>query len=172
MSSLRYDIASSPLGELLLCASDTALVGLHVVRGRHAPAVGADWTRRPGHPVLEETRDQLRAYFDGRRQAFAVPLAPAGTPFQKRAWNALLAIPFGQTRSYGEQARAIGQPSATRAVGAANGRNPIAIIIPCHRVVGADGSLTGYSGGLDVKRFLLALETPRETAVQDLFACA
>lgn len=167
--SIHYHIESSPLGELLVIANETALVGLHVVRGLYVAGVPPDWVRRPDHPVLEQTRGQLQAYFGGRLRAFTVPLAPAGTSFQKRAWSALLAIPYGQTRSYREQARAIGQPSATRAVGAANGRNPIAILIPCHRVLGADGTLTGYFGGLDIKRFLLKLEGRGDPPVRDLF---
>jgi methylated-DNA-[protein]-cysteine S-methyltransferase len=168
--SLHYRVVPSPLGELLLYASESALVGLHVVRGRYVPAVRSGWVHDPQLTILEETRGQLQDYFEGRRRDFTVPLAPAGTPFQQQAWNALLDIPYGQTRSYGEQARSIGRPSATRAVGAANGRNPIAIIIPCHRVVGADGSLTGYSGGLEVKRYLLNLEGAGAAPTQDLFA--
>jgi O-6-methylguanine DNA methyltransferase len=170
--SIHFHIEPSPLGELLLSASETALVGLHVVRGRHVPELQAEWVHRPDHPVLAQARSQLRDYFLGGLRDFTVPLAPAGTPFQKRAWAALLAIPYGQTRSYGAQARAMGQPSATRAVGAANGRNPIAILIPCHRVLGADGTLTGYAGGLDVKRFLLELEGQGGHPVRDLLASA
>lgn len=167
--SIHYSIEASPLGELLLAASATALVGLHVVRGKYVPPVQPDWVCQPDQPVLAQTRAQLQAYFRGDLRLFTVPLAPAGTPFQQRAWNALRAIPYGQTRSYGEQARAIGQPSATRAVGAANGRNPIAILIPCHRVLGADGTLTGYAGGLDIKRFLLNLEGRGAPSLPDLF---
>ena len=110
----------------------------------------------PGsHPMLEQTEAELAEYFDGDRTEFSVPLAPAGTDFQRGAWVALRRIPFGETRSYGEQAKAIGRPTAVRAVAKANGDNPIAIIVPCHRVVGSDGKLTGYAGGLHRKRFLL-----------------
>jgi methylated-DNA-[protein]-cysteine S-methyltransferase len=113
---------------------------------------------RADRPPLPEVRRQLAEYFAGARRAFALPLAPAGTEFERRVWQALAAIPYGETRSYAEVARTIGRPAACRAVGRANGRNPIAVVIPCHRVIGSDGSLTGYGGGLDLKRFLLDLE--------------
>jgi len=113
---------------------------------------------RQDRQLLPELRRQLAEYFAGTRRAFALPLAPAGTEFERRVWQALGAIPYGETRSYAEVAQAIGRPAACRAVGRANGRNPIAIVIPCHRVIGSDGSLTGYGGGLDLKRFLLDLE--------------
>ena len=109
-------------------------------------------------PLLLEACRQLREYFAGERKAFALPLAPAGTEFQKKVWAALRDIPWGETRSYGDIARAIGKPAASRAVGMANGRNPLPIFIPCHRVIGTNGSITGYSGGLEKKRFLLRLE--------------
>jgi methylated-DNA-[protein]-cysteine S-methyltransferase len=111
-----------------------------------------------GQAVLTRLRRELDAYFSGRLRSFSVALEPHGTPFQKRVWAALAQIPFGETRTYGQQARAIGQPSAVRAVGAANGRNPIGIVLPCHRVIGAKGELTGYAGGLEAKEFLLKLE--------------
>lgn len=109
-------------------------------------------------PLLLEACRQLREYFAGERKAFALPLAPAGTAFQKKVWAALREIPWGETRSYGDIARAIGKPTASRAVGMANGRNPLPVFIPCHRVIGTNGSITGYSGGLEKKRFLLRLE--------------
>ena len=109
-------------------------------------------------PLIWETVRMLREYFDGKRKSFDLPLRPSGTEFQIKAWNALLSIPYGQTRSYKEQAEAIGNPKACRAVGNANGKNPISIIIPCHRVIGSNGSLVGFGGGLDVKRMLLDLE--------------
>jgi methylated-DNA-[protein]-cysteine S-methyltransferase len=118
--------------------------------------------------VLAQTARQLAEYFAGKRRAFELPLAPRGSGFQERVWRALLKIKFGETRSYGEIARAIGRPSASRAVGAANGRNPIAIIVPCHRVIGANGQLTGYGGGLPIKQWLLE----HERAQGDLFARA
>jgi methylated-DNA-[protein]-cysteine S-methyltransferase len=110
------------------------------------------------HPVLIETERQLREYFAGQRQEFALKLDLAGTAFQRKVWNALLTIPFGETRSYGQIARQIGNPNAVRAVGAANGRNPVSIIAPCHRVIGSTGKLTGFAGGIDSKAHLLALE--------------
>ena len=113
------------------------------------------------HPVLIETERQLEEYFAGRRTAFDVRLDVAGTSFQRKVWNALLTIPFGQTRSYGQIAKQIGNPRAVRAVGAANGRNPVSIVAPCHRVIGSTGELTGFAGGLDVKAYLLALEGAR-----------
>lgn len=114
---------------------------------------------RPDEPLLRRALEQLREYFAGARLSFDLPLDPVGgTPFQRRAWQALRAIPFGQTRSYGDQARAIGTPAAVRAVGAANGRNPLGIVVPCHRVIGSDGKLTGYGGGLPAKQWLLAHE--------------
>jgi len=109
-------------------------------------------------PLLQAAVQQLDEYFAGQRTAFELPLRPEGTAFQRQAWQALCAIPYGETRSYAQQARAVGRPTATRAIGAANGRNPIAIIVPCHRVIGSDGSLTGYAGGEPVKRWLLAHE--------------
>ena len=115
----------------------------------------------PRNAVLAECEVQLTEYFSGKRQEFDLPLAPKGTPFEQEVWAALLRIPYGETRSYGVIAKEIGRPDAARAVGAANGRNPISIIVPCHRVVGADGSLTGYGGGLSIKRQLLDLERPQ-----------
>lgn len=156
-----YTTFESPCGELLLVTDGAALTDLHMTAGRYVPAVAADWVRDDAHPILMQTRRELAEYFAGERRTFSVPLAPRGTPFQQAAWAALLAIPHGQTRSYSEQASAMGRPTATRAVGAANGRNPIAIIIPCHRVVGRDGSLTGYAGGVDRKTWLLGLEVGR-----------
>jgi methylated-DNA-[protein]-cysteine S-methyltransferase len=144
----------SPLGPLVLAARGEALVGLHLP-GSAAPAPAG--TPR-ATPVLARAAAQLAEYFGGSRRAFDLPLAADGTPFQQAVWAALRTIPFGATWSYGALARRIGQPAASRAVGAANRRNPIAIIIPCHRVIGADGSLTGFGGGLTAKRFLLAHE--------------
>jgi len=144
----------SPLGPLTLVASDDALVGLYL----QAREPGALDAVPRATPLLEQAVDELREYFAGQRQRFELPLAPEGTPFQRDVWAALQAIPFGTTWSYARLARTVGRPAAVRAVGAANGRNPIALIIPCHRVIGADGSLTGYGGGLPRKRWLLAHE--------------
>lgn len=120
--------------------------------------------------MLARAAAQLAAYFAGERRDFDLPLAPQGTPFQQRVWDALLAIPYGAVRSYGDVARAIGRPAASRAVGAANGRNPIAIIVPCHRVIGASGQLTGYGGGLPTKRWLLEHEQRHASGQQRMFA--
>ncbi len=154
----------SPIGELTLVAGDAALVAIRFPGEDDARAPVPDPGDDPHHPVLCAARDQLEAYFAGTRDVFDLPLAPVGTMFQRRVWEALMAIPFGETRSYRDIACAIGQPSATRAVGAANGRNPLPIVAPCHRVIGADGSLTGFGGGLPIKRFLLDHER------RDLFA--
>ncbi len=153
-----YCIHPSPLGDLLLVSNGAALTDLHVMKGKYVPPIDAAWQCAPDHPVLRLTAIELDAYFLRRLTKFSVPLAPHGTPFQQAAWAALCAIPYGQTCSYGTQALAMKRPAAARAVGAANGRNPIGIIIPCHRVLGAKGDLTGYAGGLDAKRFLLHLE--------------
>jgi methylated-DNA-[protein]-cysteine S-methyltransferase len=143
---------ASPVGPLTLVASDAGLVAL-LWRSPGPPLA-------PGNadPVLAETRQQLDTYFAGRLTRFDLPLGARGTPFQRRVWAALALIPFGETRSYAQIATGLGQPTATRAVGAANGRNPRSIVVPCHRVIGADGSLTGFGGGIAAKRFLLDLE--------------
>jgi len=146
----------SPVGALTLAASDAGLHLLEFAESEHPVARGATW-REGTHPILRKTETQLKAYFAGTLRTFDLPLAPQGTPFQC-AWMALASIPYGQTITYAEQAARIQRPKATRAVGAANGRNPIAIVLPCHRVIGANGSLTGYGGGLPVKEFLLRLE--------------
>ena len=150
-------VHDSPVGPLTLVSDGGSLVGLHFEGWN--PAAGAILR---SDPVLAMTARQLDAYFDGRLTTFDLPLAPVGTPFQHCVWSALRAIPFGETRSYGQLAEAIGKPSAMRAVGAANGRNPIAIVVPCHRVIGADGSLTGFGGGIERKKFLLSLEQGNE----------
>lgn len=158
-------IVDSPIGPLTIVAQDGSISALYMDAQRHAP--GAEALGLPGEPDEEPfatAAGQLAAYFAGELTEFDLPLAPAGTDFQRRVWNGLRAIPYGQTISYGELARRVGNPAASRAVGLANGRNPIAIVVPCHRVIGTDGSMTGYGGGLDRKRFLLALE--RDTAPQ------
>jgi len=149
---------ASPVGELTLVANGEGLVAIlwETDSPRRVPLGALRANER--HPVLIETERQLREYFAGERTSFSLPLALRGTRFQRDVWEALLAIPFGVTTSYGEIARQLGKPTATRAVGAANGRNPISIIVPCHRVVGSSGKLTGFAGGLDAKAFLLALE--------------
>ena len=146
----------SPVGTLTLTARDGRLTRLHMDGQRHAPAGSPDGERDDAGlaPVVE----QLEAYFAGSREAFDVPLDLAGTEFQRSVWAGLLEIPYGETMSYGELARRVGRPGASRAVGLANGRNPVAIIVPCHRVIGADGKLVGFGGGLRRKRWLLELE--------------
>lgn len=156
MTEIRYSHFESPVGRLLLVARGDSLSAIEFPNGRHARGIEPGWTRSDA-PFREVAR-QLDAYFAGRREEFDLPLAPEGTEFQQATWRALREIPFGETRTYSEIARRIGRPRAVRAVGAANGRNPISIVIPCHRVVGADGGLTGFGGGLPVKRYLLELE--------------
>lgn len=147
----------SPVGPLFAAASDAGVHAIEFPESRHAVVRDDDWT--PGdHPMLAALRAQLDAYFAGTRQAFDLPLSPRGTGFQRAVWQALSTIPYGRTASYAELAGMVGKPTASRAVGAANGRNPIPIVVPCHRVIGANGALTGFGGGLPTKRFLLALE--------------
>jgi methylated-DNA-[protein]-cysteine S-methyltransferase len=148
----------SRVGGLKLVASDAGLAAILWENDNPRRVRLGNVVEQPNHPILLETERQLGEYFAGKRKAFAVKLDFAGTPFQKRVWAALLTIPYGETRSYSEIARQIGSPSAVRAVGAANGRNPISIIAPCHRVIGSTGKLTGFAGGLDTKARLLALE--------------
>ncbi len=147
----------SPIGPLFLAVGDEGLRAIGFHSSRHPVQRGPDW-REGVHPLIERTRQQLDQYFDGTRRDFDLPLAPLGTAFQREVWLALAAIPYGQTLSYAQLAARVGRPAASRAVGAANGRNPLPIVLPCHRVIGADGSLTGFSGGLPIKRFLLQLE--------------
>jgi methylated-DNA-[protein]-cysteine S-methyltransferase len=153
---VRYSLYDSPVGELLLTGDGDALTGLYFPSGSKAAAAQADWRRDDGlfAPVVRE----LDAYFAGELTAFSIGLAPRGTDFQRRVWDLLLGIPYGTTTTYGALAAELGGPRVSRAVGLANGSNPIAIIIPCHRVIGANGKLTGYGGGIERKQFLLALE--------------
>ena len=153
---LLYTTLASPIGELLLLGDGRALHGLHMLEGRRPMPIAPGWQQAPA--AFADVSRQLSEYFTGRRTSFQVPLALDGTPFQCRVWTALQEIGYGQTSTYGELARRVGRPSAARAVGMANGRNPIAVIVPCHRVIGADGTLTGYGGGLERKRILLELE--------------
>ena len=152
--SLHFLDIDSPLGRLRLVADEQALRGIEFEHPRHPLPRGEDWHARDTG-VLRAARAQLGQYFRGERRRFELPLAPQGSEFQRRVWQALLAIEYGRTCSYADIARALGDAQATRAVGAANGRNPIAVIVPCHRVIGADGSLVGFAGGLERKRYLL-----------------
>lgn len=154
----KFKTIPSPVGALTLVASDAGLTAILWEDDRPGRVKLGELEEAPGHPVLAEAERQLQGYFAGERKRFDVPLDFRGTDFQKRVWAALLTIPFGETRSYGEIARQIGRPGASRAVGAANGRNPISIIAPCHRVIGSNGSLTGFAGGLAAKELLLGME--------------
>lgn len=149
---------SSPVGTLKLVASNEGLVAVLWEKERDARVRLDKMESAKDHPILIETEKQLKEYFSGHRKVFDIPLAPIGTSFQNKVWMALRDIPFGETRSYGELAKKIGSPKAARAVGAANGRNPLSIIVPCHRVIGQNGKLTGFAGGLDKKEILLKLE--------------
>ncbi len=153
-------VVDAPIGPVVLVATDAALrrIGWHDESGAHREKGIDDVVDVDGpdeHPILARTATQLAEYFAGDRTTFDLPLDPEGTEFQLEAWQALRAIPFGETRSYRDQATTIGRPTAVRAIGAANGRNPIPIVVPCHRVVGADGSLTGFAGGVETKAWLL-----------------
>lgn len=147
----------SPIGLLKITASDTAVTAVErIISAEEGQVEMEDKTIE--NPFIRQCREELQEYFTGRRHSFDVPLAPSGTSFQQCVWNALCQIPYGQTRTYGEIAKMAGNPKASRAVGMANHRNPILILIPCHRVIGADGSLTGYAAGLEIKKYLLQLE--------------
>lgn len=148
----------SPVGELMLVASDKGLAAILWENDKANRVPIAEMRGDSEHPVLKETEKQLKQYFAGKRKSFALPLDFHGTDFQKKVWNALLTIPFGETRSYAQIARQVDSPKAVRAVGAANGKNPISIIAPCHRVIGSNGELTGFAGGLAAKKLLLSLE--------------
>lgn len=143
---------------VLLTSNGAALTGLFLGRRAHDAIIKPDWVRDDDARPFVQAKQQLAAYFDGARTPFELPLAPTGTAFQKRVWDELTKIPYGTTVSYGELARRIGNPNAARAVGAANGHNPIAVVVPCHRVVGATGKLVGFNSGLERKEALLALE--------------
>jgi methylated-DNA-[protein]-cysteine S-methyltransferase len=153
---ISYTQIDSPIGPLVLAADDAGLRRIDFMSSKHAHAPDPSW-QEDGRPLKEAIR-QLRAYFAGKLETFDLPLAPQGTEFQSKVWHHLLDIPFGETISYGQLAHRIGNPNASRAVGLANGSNPIPIIIPCHRVIGSNGKLTGYGGGLPIKEKLLALE--------------
>ncbi|SDO20618.1 methylated-DNA-[protein]-cysteine S-methyltransferase [Filomicrobium insigne] len=153
-----YKIMGSPVGQLKLVASDDGLAAvLWENDDPHRVKLG-ELSERVDHPLLLQAEAELTEYFNGKRTAFSVPLDLVGTDFQKKVWGALQGIPFGETQTYADLAKIIGSPKASRAVGAAIGKNPVSIITPCHRAIGSDGSLTGFAGGLDAKRFLLALE--------------
>lgn len=153
-----YDTYESPHGRMLLVATEGGVCGVFFIGQKYFPAKDKEWKRDANHAPLKQAKRELTEYFAGRRTRFGVALEPAGTPFQRAVWKAISKIRFGETISYAELARRAGHDGSARAAGAATGRNPIGIIVPCHRIMGADGSLTGYAGGLDRKRALLALE--------------
>ncbi len=158
LMALSYIIVASPIGKLKLVASDLGLVAILWENDDPRRVRLAELAEQSSHPVLLRVEQELREYFNGKRNAFTVPLEMRGTPFQKQVWGALLEIPFGETRTYGQLADQLGNPNATRAVGAANGRNPLSIVVPCHRVISHSGKLTGFAGGLHAKAHLLRLE--------------
>jgi methylated-DNA-[protein]-cysteine S-methyltransferase len=153
-----YTYVESPLGQILLTSDGSSLSGLYLEGQRYEPTPTSDWTQTGGSPLFSSAATQLAEYFAGSRTHFQLPLAPLGTPFQQEVWRRLKDIPYGTRVSYGAIAQAMGTPQSARAVGAAVGRNPLSIIIPCHRVVGKDGALTGYAGGIERKQTLLTLE--------------
>lgn len=155
--TLRYTSIDSPIGQLLLIGDGQALHGLYMQAGRKPMRISPRWEHQPA--AFDEVKAQLSQYFEGERKRFDLQLVMDGTTFQQHVWRALQDIPYGETINYGELARRIDRPSAARAVGLANGRNPISVIVPCHRVIGANGTLAGYGGGIDRKRLLLDLET-------------
>lgn len=164
----KHTVIGSPVGDLTAVAEeDGALVGLYFERHLRRPPAETFGERTD--EGFDELRRQLAEYFAGERREFGLPLAPQGEDFQLRVWKLLEEIPYGETRSYGDLARELGDPALAQAVGAANARNPLSIVVPCHRVVASDGSLRGYAGGLDRKRFLLGLEEPAEARADRLF---
>ncbi|MEM7208120.1 MAG: methylated-DNA--[protein]-cysteine S-methyltransferase [Pseudomonadota bacterium] len=156
---MRYAVSESPVGDLIFIGDDNGLQFLEFYDSYDRYTIG-DWDECAD--FFADVNEQLHEYFDGQRESFDLKLNPQGTEFQRSVWRALCEIPYGETRSYGEIANVIGNPKSVRAVGAANGRNPIAIVQPCHRVIGSDGSLTGFGGGLPRKQFLLNLEGARQ----------
>ncbi len=168
---VQHMVLDSPLGPLTLVENDAGLAAVYMAQHKRRPAwetMGAA-VGLAGSPVLSAAAEQLGEYFVRSRRDFSLPLAPVGSGFQQRVWAALRAIPYGEVRTYGQLAAMLGDRSMAQAVGAANGRNPISIVVPCHRVVGSDGSLVGYAGGVERKQFLLELENPARTHTEALF---
>lgn len=161
--SLSYKTIDSPVGQLKLVAGDKGLVAILWENDGPKRVPLRELVQRDSHPILIEAERQLSEYFSRQRKSFSVPLDIRGTSFQREVWEALLAIPFGETRSYGDLAKRLGNPRASRAVGAANGRNPLSIIVPCHRVIASTGNLTGFAGGIKAKSYLLDLEQEKTT---------
>ncbi len=165
-----YSHLESPLGQLLLVAHDDSLCGIYFTDQTHAPQVHPDWVRRDSEPVFLELRRQLAEYTAGQRERFELPIELTGTKFQVRVWEQILAVPFGETISYTELAKRNGDPQAVRAVGTATGANPISWVLPCHRIVGKDNSLSGYAGGLARKQALLDFEAARHAGREIVLA--
>jgi methylated-DNA-[protein]-cysteine S-methyltransferase len=163
-SPQSYTIVQSPVDDLMLVTDGTALTGLYFMGREHIPAARTDWKLDPQRPLLQDTAKQLREYFAGTRKRFSVPVRFHGTEFQRKVWEEIAAIPYGETISYSELARRAGAPQAIRAAGTSTGRNPVSIIVPCHRVMGKNGDICGFGGGLDRKRYLLGLENSKVTA--------
>jgi methylated-DNA-[protein]-cysteine S-methyltransferase len=156
--NIFFSVIKSPLDDLMLVADDSALIGLYFVGCSHIPSASKHWTRQAQHPVLRRAEKQLAEYFGAKRKSFALPLRLNGTDFQQRVWREIEQIPYGETINYSDLAKRAGAPLAIRATGTTTGRNPVSIIIPCHRVVGKNGSMCGFAGGLERKRYLLELE--------------
>lgn len=156
--TILYDIFDSPIGKLTVATDRTSIIALHIEGDRYFTAVPTHWTRDKNEPLLQQARTELEEYFSGKRTTFDLPLSPTGTEFQKQVWDALRTISAGTTTTYGDLAQKIGRPKAVRAVGTAIGRNPICIIVPCHRVLASNGALGGYVAGTDRKQDLLSLE--------------
>jgi methylated-DNA-[protein]-cysteine S-methyltransferase len=166
MPMINHFFLDSPLGRLTLVNTDGLLSGLYMERDSAVPRMMFG-SPSPAGAGFEAAAEELREYFDRERTQFSIRVMAGGTPFQRRVWDYLMTIPYGETRTYAQVAEAIGNGAAVRAVGLANGRNPVSIVVPCHRVIGSDGSLTGYGGGLDRKRFLLELENPARWGSSD-----
>jgi methylated-DNA-[protein]-cysteine S-methyltransferase len=164
----RYDFYESPYGRMLLVAGDDGLSGVYFDAQKYYPCIDPRWQRDERHPLIAQARRELSEYFAGKRERFEVLLAPAGTAYQRTIWKAIAEVEYGKTISYAQLAQLAGYPGNARAAGAATGRNPLTIIVPCHRIVASTGALTGYAGGLDRKRALLTLES----RIGDLLAAA
>jgi methylated-DNA-[protein]-cysteine S-methyltransferase len=157
MKSYTY-LKTKLLGELLLVATSSHLVGIYFANHKQGPKVQGDWELNPGHCILRQASEEIREYLEGKRTTFSVPISFEGTSFQREVWRQIARIPFGQTITYSELAGRANAPKAVRATGAATGKNPLSIIVPCHRVIGKNGSITGFAGGLDRKKNLLRIE--------------
>ena len=174
---MNYSIIKSPIDDLMLVADASALTGVYFAGYDHTPVASNRWTLNAQHPVLRQAAKQLQEYFAGKRKSFSLPLRLDGTDFQKRVWREIALIPYAETITYSDLAKRVGAPEAIRAAGTSTGRNPVSIIIPCHRVMGKNGAMRGYAGGLERKRYLLELEMETRgpllpgTRAQDKILC-